>query len=178
MYGFDLKQSFDTSASLALLFLWLIFNYLAVLLNCDLQRAIKDSALLRHVLGLMAFYFLFTVIDPNNNVPVWVTLVKTIVVYFLFVLATKARWIFAGTTLLLLFADQMVKNHIDFLKKHGDHTQSQQESWHKLRKYLLVLILLCIFTGAIDYVMKQKREQGKEFNYFTFFLGTSACKMS
>ena len=174
----DFSNSFDTSASLAALYLWLMFSYLSVLLNCDLQRMIAQHAALRHLLGIVAFYFLFTVIDPQNNVPVWVTLAKTLMVYSLFVLGTKSRWYYAGSALTLLLVDQMIKNHMAYLQK-TDPQRFEQESaqkYKRVRQWLLVMIIVIIFIGTVDYYMKQQRDKGDRFRWTTFFLGTNQCR--
>lgn len=173
----DFKGSFDTTGSLAALYLWLMFGYLGVLLNCDLQRLISSSQWLRHILGIVAFYFLFTVIDPNNNVPVWVTLLKTVMVYVLFVLATKSRWYFAGTSLILLLADQMIKNHMAYLEKSKpEESREVVEKLRKVRKMLLYLIILVILVGTVEYYLKQRKDKGDDFRFSTFFLGTRKCR--
>jgi hypothetical protein len=176
MISLDFKNSFDTTGSLAALYLWLMFGYLNVLLNCDLQRSIHQSQVLRHLLGIIAFYFLFTVIDPNNNVPVWVTLVKTVGVYVLFVLATKSRWYFAGTALLLLFIDQLIKNHIAYVEKQDeDGTVDKRAQLQKVRSYLLYAIVTVIFAGTMEYTWKQMRDKKDAFRWKTLFLGTGRC---
>lgn len=175
----DFANSFDTSASLAALYLWLMFSYLSVMLNCDLQRMIRESPGLRHVLGVVAFYFLFTVIDPQNTVPVWVTMAKTLLVYGLFVLATKSRWYFAAIALLLLLADQMLKNHIAYVEKTRDpKTPVENDSvpmWKKVRKVLLVMIVIVILAGSLDYYGKQRHDKGAQFRLSIFLLGTGKC---
>ena len=176
MLGIDLKQSFDASASLAALFLWVIFSYFHVLLNCDLQRYIKSSATLRHLLGVIAFYFLFTVIDPNNNVPVWVTLAKTVGVYVIFVLATRSRWYYVGLVLALLFVDQVLKNHEAYLSRNNpDRTLEQRQKIGKVREWLFYTILIVVAVGTIDYYFKQQKEKGKNFQWSIFLLGTNEC---
>lgn len=174
----DFASSFDTSGSLAAMYLWLMFGYLSVMLNCDLQRMITSSAVIRHLLGLVAFYFLFTVIDPQNNVAVWVTLTKTILVYTLFVLATKSRWYFAGTALLLLLADQMLKNHMAYLDKNTkEDYEKKKETFKKIRKALLVCIIVVIFAGTFDYYVKQMKDKKSSFRISTFLLGKNKCNI-
>lgn len=168
------QGSFDTTASLAALYLWLMFNYLSSVLNCDLQRMFRENALLRHLLGLIAFYFLFTVIDPNNNAHVLIVFWKTIVVYILFLLATRSRWYFATATLLLLLIDQVIKNHIAYLEKQNQMTYV--EPWKRVRPILLWLIVSVILVGSVDYMLKQRRDRRNAFRWSTFFLGTNKCR--
>lgn len=175
---FDMGQSFDTVGSLAALYLWLMFGYLTVLLNCDLQRLIQEHQIVRHVLGIVAFYFLFTVIDPNNTAHVAMVLFKTVVVYTLFVLATKSKWQFALAILVLMVIDQMLKNHISYLEKNNKLSDETKETLKKVRKYILYVILAVIAVGIIDYYRIQKNEYKNNFDWSIFVLGTGKCKKS
>jgi len=145
------------------------------MLNCDLQRIIEENPFIRNLLVLIAFYFLFTVIDPNNNEHVLIVFGKTILVFFLFILATKSRIIFISTTLLILFADQILKNHIAYLEKNSAN-EDIIEKYKKIRQMLLYVIVAVIFIGALDYIIKQKRDHGASFKWATFFLGTHKCR--
>lgn len=178
-------NSFEVTTALAGLFLWLIFNFLGSMLNCDVQRIIKHNAVVRNIMGLIVFYFLFTVIDPNNNVHVGYVFLKTILVYTLFMLATKSRWQFIGAVLLLVFVDQVLKNHLsylerDTLKEEQEKTNlSQQRNKIKeMRTVIMIIIVAVIITGSLDYMIKQRKEHKDRFAWSTFFLGTGACRAS
>lgn len=168
-------MAFDTQSSLAALYLWLVFGYLGVMLNCDIQRFVRNNAVVRHVMGLVAFYFLFTVIDSKNSSPVWTVFAKTLVVYALFVLATKSRWQFAVTALVLLFADQVIKNHAEYLKNQNADDPSL-ETFVRVRSILLACIVVIILVGTADYFVKQRRDHRKAFRVSTFLLGKNACR--
>jgi len=174
-----MTTTFDTQSSMAALYLWLVFGYLGVMLNCDIQRFIRENAVIRHVMGIIAFYFLFTVIDSSNTSPVWIVFLKTVGVYVLFVLATKSRWQFAVTTLVLLFADQIIKNHMEYLKKKNNPQDSASlETFQKVRTVLLACIVAVVLSGTVEYFIKQRRDHGQDFNTATFFLGKNRCRTS
>jgi len=170
-----ISGAFDTQSSLAALYLWLVFGYLGVMLNCDIQRFVRDNAVIRHVMGIVAFYFLFTVIDSKNNSPVWTVFAKTLVVYGLFVLATKSRWPFAVTALVLLFVDQVIKNHAEYLKNQNADDPSI-ETFAKVRVVLLACIVVVILSGTVEYFVKQRRDHGSRFKIATFLLGKNSCR--
>ena len=170
----ETETSFDGTGSFAMLYLWMIFGYLGVLLNCDLQKMISQHAVLRHALAIIAFYFLFTALDPNNNVHVIYVFLKTIIVYCLFVLATKTRWYFSGIALLLLFIDQVIKNHISYLEKQEAPIETR-ELLTKTRRYILWLLIAVIIIGNIDYIIKQKSDHSVAFSWTTFILGKNSC---
>lgn len=169
-----MSGTFETTTVLAALFLWIIFNHFGYMLNCDLQRVIEQKPLVRNMLALVAFYFLFTVIDPNNNQHVLYVFGKTALVFILFVLATKARVVYVSIALLLLFADQVIKNHVAYLEKN-QKDEGSIEQYKKARRFLLYAIVAVILLGTLDYSIKQMREHGVRFRWGTFFLGTNQC---
>ena len=172
-----MNTTFDTTTALAALFLWIMFNYLQRMLNCDVQRVLEESALARNVFGLIAFYFLFTVIDPNNNRHVGYIFLKTLVVYLLFVLAIKSRLFYIGTAIALLLVDQIIRNHIAYLDKSArEDKEAVMTYWTKIREYIIWAIIGVIIVGAIDYMFRKRKQYGKEFDLKTFLLGTNKCR--
>lgn len=170
-----LSGTFDASAALAMMYLWLMFGFIAVLINCDLQRFLESHVLIRHILGLIAFFFLFTILDPQNENHVGIVFVKTVAIYILFVMATKSRWMFSGTALLFLFADLVLKYHISYLEKQNQNKEDI-ELYRQTRQILFVIIVSIILIGTMDYAIKQMREQ-PNFDWSAFFIGSEKlCK--
>ena len=167
-------DTFDATSSLAALVLWLVFNYLALLLNCDLQRSIQAHELVRHALGYLAFYFLFTSLDNSNDAPVHVTLLKTFLVYSLFVLATKSKWPFVVAVLTLLLADQILKNHAGYLQKKGKPVPA----WiAPTRRALFWAIVAVVFVGFGHYAVRQRAEFGDQFSWYRLVFTNGNCKV-
>lgn len=169
-----MPASFDTTTALAALLLWIMFNYLQEMLNCDVQRLLRNNALARNVLGLIAFFFLFTVIDPNNDSHVGYTFLKTVLVYLLFMMAIKSRMIFIGIVLMLLLVDQVIRNHIAYLQKRGE--LDKVAYWVRVRGNIFWACVGVILVGMIDYLFKKKKEYGDRFDLTMFMFGTRGCK--
>jgi len=169
----DWNSSFETTGSLAALYLWIMFNSTYALLNCDLQRALNDNVIVKHVTGIIAFFFLFNIIDPNNKSHVMTTVVKTLVVYVLFLMATKSKWPFIVLVLTLLFADQVLRNHMTYLR--NSRPDVNLEKYEKARTYLQWTILTVILIGFIHYMIRQRLDYDDKFSYLTFLLGTKKC---
>lgn len=168
----DWSQSFDTSTALANMYLWLLFGFLATQLNCDLQRLMQQVPVVRHLVSLLAFFFLFTLIDSNNRSNLLTTWVKTVLVYILFVLTTKSKWFFAVPVLVLLLVDQSLKKYAQGVKEPERQRELQQAS-----KVLNAVVFVTIIAGTFDYMLRQKKEYKGRFSYTTFFLGSNrACK--
>ena len=168
------QGSFDGMSALAALYLWLMFNYLSSLLNCDLQKILHENVYVKHILGLIAFYFLFTVLDPNNNMSVGITFAKTIVIYALFMMITKSKWYFSLTAISLLLIDQILKNQIEYLKKKEPSVNVSR--LEKGRTVLEILMIIVIFIGYIHYLVIQRMDYKKEFSWLKFVFGTVKCK--
>lgn len=118
-----LTGTFDTTYALSSLYLWLLFSYLSSLINCDLQKALQSSLIVKHVTGLVAFFFLFTILDGNSKkAGLLSTWIKTIFVYVIFVLSIKSKWYFAVPVLVLLLVDQSVKVHLAWLENKASGT--------------------------------------------------------
>jgi hypothetical protein len=179
----DLANSFDTNTALSGIFLWLLFGLLAPLVNCDLQRVIRKNPIVMHLVSIIAFFFLFTVIDTTNQSNLVTSWVKTLLVYVLFVLATKSKWYFVLPTLALLIVDQSITKHVTF-EKHHDPDQwdiqrpgNKAERYRVIRRVLLAAVILNIVIGAIQYAHLQHTEYKNRFSWVTFFVGSAKpCK--
>lgn len=166
------------------MFLWLLFGFLSRLVNCDLQRMIEQSSGVRHLVGLMAFFFLFTLIDgSNHSVGVSSLFVKTFFVYILFIFTTKSKWYFALPVLGLLIYDQISKKiHEDCKKKMKETGMSSEEideideRANKKNKKMNILVVSTIIVGMLHYMYLQKLEYQKDFSLYKFFLVNNTCK--
>lgn len=173
----NIKETFDTSTALSNMYLWLLFGYLSTLLNCDLQRFMNSHILVRHVIGITTFFFLFTLIDTENKTNILSIWVKTLVVYILFILSTKAKWFFVLPVLALLLIDQTIKKHVSIEKTQERITEEGEMKFKDVSRFLNVVVTSCIVTGVIHYAFLQKAEYGSKFSWWTFFLGKKGkCK--
>lgn len=173
---------FDTTDALSLILLWIVFSYLTVLLNCDLQRLLTKSPLFLHTMAFVAFFFLITNMDPNNSADIHMVAGKTLFVYVIFVLVTKSKWYFALPVILLLLVDQAIKGRERILANRTDQ-QQEPEGQTQLSKNvyysngLRAAIVVLVLMGTFNYVKIQKAEYKGRFSWFKFFFGLSnKCK--
>lgn len=167
------KGSFDGMSALAALYLWLMFNYLSTILNCDLQKLLHENVYVKHLLGLIAFYFLFTVLDPNSTTSVGITFLKTIIVYILFMMITKSKWYFSLTAISILLIDQILKNHITYLQKKDP--SADVSTFEKARFGLEISMIIIIIIGYMHYFAIQRRDYKQDFSWLKFVFGTKQC---
>lgn len=183
MISLDSPLSFDTTFALSGLFLWSIFGFLSTSINCDLQRFIKRSPIFYHLIGLVAFFFLFTLIDTNNKASVSLTWFKTIYVYVLYVLMTKSKWFFVLPVLGLLLIDQSLKKDVEYRKStKTDDNKDSIESYANLQTNISSninkLIIFIIVAGSLHYMYIQKLEYKNNFSLYKFFMGIGNCDFS
>jgi len=170
------QNTFDSTSALSGMFLWLIFGYLAGLLNCDLQRFLAQHPLVIHLFGIVSFFFLFTIIDTNNKTNIALVWLKTLFIYVLFVLMTKSKWYFVIPVLALLLVDQTFKKHVAIQKERNKDITQLQTKQEYLTKILNIFVISIIIFGTLHYMLLQKIEYKKNFSFYKFFFGVSKCK--
>jgi len=169
----DFSGTFDTTNALASMFLWLIFGFLSIMINCDLQRFIRNNPLFFHLIGLLAFFFLFTLLDTNNTSSVGVIWIKTVFIYLLFLCLIKSKWYFIIPVLCLLLIDQTIKKDISF--KQNKDTNVDISINKKISHYINILIIVLIIIGTIHYMILQKKQHKENFSLFKFFFIVKQC---
>lgn len=164
-------DTFDTKTAITALYLWLLFGFLSSMVGCDVQKLMQQSKLVRHLLGVVSFFFLFTVLDSNNKVGLVDTLMKTAVVYMAFIMMIKSKWYFALPTLAVLVLDQGIKVHMDSLEKRKE---AVPEGLAEARKKCTILLCALVVIGFSHYVWKQMEDHKDNFDW-TLFLFGSIC---
>lgn len=156
---------------LLVLYLSVVMGFKSVV-NCDVQRLLKKNVYANHFVVFCAFLFL---ISLNNTLlslsDVWI---KSIMVYFLFMLFIKSQIWTVITVFFLLVVDQSIKIFInDKLKKDPSKDVSTLE---KAREYITYIIIGTILVGFYLYFLKQKSDHPKDFSFLTFFFGVADCQ--
>lgn len=170
----SLSKTFDTKAALSGLYLWLLFGFLSTMVSCDIQHWMHNSLLFKHFVGVIAFFFLFAVLDTSNKSHIFLLWVKTFFIYAVFLLMVKSKWYFSLPILLMLIIDQSIKVHRDYLEEHktGETTLKQYD---KIRDYINYGIIGLIVVGFGHYTVRQYMEFGSKFN-FGKLLFSYGCK--
>ena len=170
------SNTFDTKTALSGLYLWLLFGYLSTMVSCDLQRWMKDSLLFRHFVGIIAFFFLFTVLDTSNKATIGSLWIKTFFVYVIFLMMVKSKWYFAIPVILLLVGDQSLKVHSDYLEKEGKD-KKEIEQIDSYRQMINKLIIALIIGGFFHYMFRQWNEFGDKFSFSTFLFSYGCANL-
>jgi hypothetical protein len=169
-----LSKTFDTKTALSGLYLWLLFGYLSTMVSCDIQRWMHHSLFFRHFVGIIAFFFLFTVLDTSNKSHIIILWLKTFFIYGVFLLMVKSKWYFSLPVLLMLLVDQSIKVHRDYLNAHNSD-EDTLKLWDKIRNYINLTIIGLIVVGFGHYTVRQYLEFGSKFD-FSKLLFSYGCK--
>ena len=154
-------KNFDMKYALSALYLWLLFGYLSSMIGCDLQRWMTDNQAFRHVVGIVAFFLLFALFDNTAHIDIGSIILKTFLVYGVFILMTKSKWYFSIPTLLLLVVDQGLKYQATYLEKE----KKSHNNIDRVRDYLNYLIITLIVVGFVVYGARQYSAFGKDFSF-------------
>jgi hypothetical protein len=159
---------FDIRTAIIGLYLWLLFGHLSNMVGCDIKRFITTSVLFRHMIGLVSFFLLFTIVDKDNDLNVVNIWLKTCFVYFIFLLMIKSKWYFSIPTLILLIIDQSLKFQIDF-DKRAHNKMDNVVIYEKIRSIMYNIIIIVIVVGFIHYAIRQYNTFGTKFSFNKLF---------
>lgn len=166
----DLSRTFDTTNALSSVLLWIIFGYLGSMLNCDLQRMIHKNPFFLHAIGFSAFLLLFTIIDNSNKHNIYILLLKTFIIYILFILMTKSQWFIVVPVIFLLVIDQFIKKDIAIREAKNNDIVNYKYFQTKLTKAINIIIITLILLGCVHFIGTMKK-----FSIYPFFEMNSHC---
>ena len=175
----------EIRTAVAGLYLWLLFGFLSSIVSCDIKRLMTHNVFFRHVVGIISFFLLFTVLEPDNEMDVVSIWIKTFYIYLIFLLMTKSKWYFSIPVLLLLLVDQSLKFQINFEKKKevkdadlgengtGENVENGENDsiivrYENIRNKLNVSIIALIVVGFLHYTFRQYNEFGPKFSLIKF----------
>ena len=178
----------EIRTAVAGLYLWLLFGFLSTIVSCDIKRLMTHNVFFRHVVGIISFFLLFTVIEVESEMDVFSIWIKTIYIYFIFLLMTKSKWYFSIPVLFLLLVDQSLKFQINFEKKkeevkdadlgengNGENVENGENDsiivrYENIRNKLNVSMIALIVVGFLHYTFRQYNEFGPKFSLIKLVL--------
>jgi hypothetical protein len=159
----------DVRTAIAGLYLWLLFGFLSTMVSCDIKRLMTTNVYVRHVVGIISFFLLFTVIETENEMDIFSIWTKTIYIYFIFLLMTKSKWYFSIPVFLLLIIDQSLKFQIKFEYKQKTNKQVITR-YENIRDHIYTGIIGLIVVGFLHYTVRQYNEYGSKFSLVKLLL--------
>jgi len=168
------ETSFDVTASIGFMYLWMFFAFFTVLNNCELQKLAFTNIYVQHLFAFLAFFFLITIVDIQNNQSVQETWLKTVIVYLIFIVTTKMKLWGVLTLIVLLITDLTLRAHILYRQKQGDKPE-QIYNYLQARRIIRYVIFLVVIVAFIHYLIYQEKEYKDRFSLSKFLLGTGKC---
>ena len=157
----------SATTSLSNVYLWIIFGYLSSMIGCDVQNLMINNLTVRHIVGLVTFFFLFTSIDKNSaHQHVAILWLKTIILYVIFIMVSKSSWHFSAPVLVLLVIDMCIKTQEDYYSTNGIYYNIQLYS--TIHKVIYITIVLLAFIGILANGVYEKEQLGDAFNLTKF----------
>lgn len=161
--------------NLFILFILLSGTYLQPLLPCNTTRFMKDSKLIRHMLGFFTLLFFVVVSDTefDKHMALGTILVTSVIIYAWFILSSKmtANWWFI---LSILLGALYLINLYEDRQTHEDPDTKRFLS--STKEWILGGSLALTIVGFFIYLGEKKLDYRGKFNYSDFFLGTTECK--
>ena len=163
------------------IYIWLVFGHLSDTVSCDIKKML-NNIYLKQIAALISIFLLFVVIDKDYNKNSFMLIKDTLIVYLFYLLLTKNKWYFIVPTILFMVIYQFLKVETNFLinkhEKSHEKNESISEKIHNYTKYLNNIewiIVILIVLGFIHYLIRQKLELKKKFDFVKLLL-TNTCK--
>ena len=161
----------DVRTAIAGLYLWLLFGFLSTMVSCDIKRLMTTNVYVRHVVGIISIFLLFTVIETENELDIFSIWMKTVYIYFIFLLMTKSKWYFSIPVFLLLIIDQSLKFQIKFEEnKKQETTKPLVARYENIRNHIYTGIMGLIVVGFLQYAVRQYNDYGSNFSLVKLLL--------
>lgn len=169
-----------------ILILIICAEYLKELIPCKLDYILKNNIYVKHFFCFLTLLF-FVVIttEPFKDKNLKEIILKSIVLYILFILLIKNDYRIFFTVMVLLGFIYIIaiKQYElnDLLKKDIDITtkkeyENQINILVTVNNILFVIAITLILLGFLFYTNKKKTQYKEQFNFLTFFFGKTECK--
>ena len=170
------------SKELFFFFLIVSGNYIAEIFSCNIQKKFSQDRITKHFLGLMTIYFFVTYVDEDKfRKPIWAFL-TAFALYIWFIMISLTAHKYTLIIISIIFFIYVSNNIFNYYANENKNDNQELEKIKKNKQiFQLVLFIIAIIMtiyGFLVYLGQKKTEYGKNFNFKTFFMGTSQCKFN
>ena len=156
-----------------LLILAISGNFVAEVFSCQLQKFLSHNMLAKHFIIILMMYFTFS-FTGNQTVKPTVNLQKAMMVYGFFLIFNRMSLPYTILSILLLCTILVFKHYIDYYHSN-DINPLQVQQLINICDFLFLIIVFIISFGFIQYLLKQIKDYGRNFKFFTFIFGKPSC---
>lgn len=165
-------------------------GYTTQLLSCETQRLLKNNIYVKHLIGLLLIFMFIMLeggweynIDASNptksnwsNGNAFSSLMYAFIIYILFLLSSKLRFIYGLYFFVLLFILYIVNTQRLYYRSKNNLNDDMNHFILNIETIIFWILPIIFLIGIIDYYLYKKKELGTKFNLFTFFVGCTQCK--
>ena len=159
-------------------------GFLPELFPCKLQKVLKESVLLKHLIAFMTLAFFVTMTDSNLKANIKTVILKSFLAYFIFIILIKTDYRFFIVILIilcLLYLSVLKKYEIiDSIKNEKDpiiktELEKERDMFILINNIIFICIIIILIIGYLVYMGEKKYYFKDKFNYFTFIFGKPSC---
>ena len=159
-------------------------NFLGSTVNCDLQAALTNMPIARHVCFILMLVFLLDFFN-KSSMPPFKMIGTSIIVYIMFLLISKQSGMFLSINLGVILVIYLLSLQVAYSRTELDNLKTQEEkdemekkinNYNKIKKILIIASGGLVLFGFGSYVQKQMKDHKDTFSLTTFILGTNKCK--
>jgi hypothetical protein len=166
-------------------YLLLSGNYTGELLNCQFQNILRNSIIVKHVVGFLMMYFFVNMASTNVNWNAGIKLGLSFILFLLFLLSNRcdgyivfANICLMGLIYILQLARDTDQNIVDDESSSEDDKKAAMEKINSFRIVQIlstVTLFILIGFGFILYIGRRKLEYGQQFNYKDLLFGAECA---
>jgi len=161
--------------AIAIFHLLIAANFLAPLLSCRLQDALRKSMKARHIIGFCTLYFFVILTQPDLKFPTFSkNLMITFALYILFLMMTKTDFQIFIIIWFAFLAGIFFHNY----SNNEGITEEESIKYANIGNNLIKTAIGIIVFGFIVYMGQKKVEYGKQFSFLRFIKGVPDCRFS
>ena len=156
-------------------FLIISANYLGQLYPCKIQTLFETNVYIKHFFGFLTLVFFVVFVDPIKTSAFGETIMKSLVLYVIFLLLMNTNVLFFVFSLISLAGIYL----LSIKKKELSSSDTDQDSvvlYDRVHDSLYILFALSTMVGFLVYMGEKKIEYKDKFQYLTFIFGKPSCK--
>ena len=143
-------------------------NTLLELFPCSIQRSIRKSMIMRHILGFIAMFIFVISVDKYEGANLIQTIFDTFKTYGFFMIMTKNRLITLMLSISIIIALYVIEEYKETNRKNTEQMET-------LQNLLRVTAVIVASVGFLSFMGSKKLQYKHRFNYYIFMLGKDSC---
>ena len=149
-------------------------NFVGETLSCQTRRLL-DNMMAKDVLIFVLLYFGLDLMDEESNKPHPMERLKqTFLVWLFYSMFTRMT---IGPTIVAFILLCSYYLLLDLIEYHKDNDNEEYaEKLEYINKNVMKTTIGVVVVGFILYFLKQRKDYGSKFDFFTFFKGVIKCK--